>query len=190
MSAGIEPVEVVTTTEGADNRRTLVAGSLVLAVVMLLALAVVSQLVSSQNSQNRHDRAVAASTYLLGPAARAAAAAAETEVKATLTYNYQTLQADFAAAERGLTARFKPSYQQTTSTSVAPLATKYHATSTASVRPAGVSQAGPSVVKVLLFVDQTVTNTQLAHPRLDRSRITVTMKQVNGHWLVDNLQPL
>ena len=97
---------------------------------------------------------------------------------------------DFAAAEKGLTARFTPSYEHTTATSVTPLATKYKATSNASVAAAGVSQAGPNTVDVLVFVDQTVTNTQLQHPRLDRSRIKVTMVKVNGRWLVDNLQPI
>jgi Mce-associated membrane protein len=178
------------TTERSQNSRSLVAGSVTLAVAMVVVLAVVTQLVSSHNASKHHDESVAASTYLAGPSARAAAAAASAEVQATLTYNYKTLQADFAAAERGLTNRFKPSYEHTTATSVMPLATKYQATSTASVQPAGVSQAGASTAQVLLFVDQTVTNTQLSKPRLDRSRINVSMVKVNGRWLVDNLVPL
>jgi Mce-associated membrane protein len=173
-----------------EAKRSLVGVSVIVAVVMVVALAVVTQLLSSHNSRRHRDQQVAASTYLAGPSARAAAAAASTEVQATLTYNYKTLQADFAAAERGLTARFKPSYEQTTKTSVTPLATKYQATSSASVQPVGVSQAGPTTVKVLLFVDQTVTNTQLTKPRLDRSRISATMVKVNGRWLIDNLIPL
>lgn len=173
-----------------ETKRSLVGVSVVVAVVMVVALAVVTQLVSSQNSRHQRDQTAAASTYLAGPSAKAAAAAALKEVQATLTYNYKTLQADFATAEQGLTARFKPSYEQTTKTSVTPLATKYHATSSASVQPVGVSQAGPTTVKVLLFVDQTVTNTQLSKPRLDRSRISATMVKVNGRWLIDNLVPL
>jgi Mce-associated membrane protein len=184
-SAATEP-----TTSAPDAKRSLIGASVLGAVAMVVVLAVVTQLLSSHNSSKHHDQATAASTYLAGPSARAAAAAASTEVQATLTYNYKTLQSDFAAAERGLTARFKPSYEQTTTTSVTPLATKYQATSTASVQPAGVSQAGPTTAKVLLFVDQTVTNTQLSKPRLDRSRISVTMVKVNGRWLVDNLVPL
>jgi Mce-associated membrane protein len=43
---------------------------------------------------------------------------------------------------------------------------------------------------VLVFVNQTVTNSQLTAPRLDRSRIDVTLVRSNGHWLIDKLTTL
>ena len=67
---------------------------------------------------------------------------------------------------------------------------KYHAVSSAAVTDAGVSAATPTTATVLLFVDQTVENSQLANPRLDRSRVKVSMVLVNGHWLIDNLAPV
>jgi hypothetical protein len=33
-------------------------------------------------------------------------------------------------------------------------------------------------------------NSQLAHPRLDRSRIKVSMVKINGRWLINNLSPI
>jgi Mce-associated membrane protein len=43
---------------------------------------------------------------------------------------------------------------------------------------------------VLLFVSQTVTNSQLAAPRLDRSRISVTLLRSGSRWLIDKLNPI
>jgi Mce-associated membrane protein len=35
---------------------------------------------------------------------------------------------------------------------------------------------------VLLFVDQSVSNTTVPDPRIDRSRIKMTMEFVDGRW--------
>jgi Mce-associated membrane protein len=43
---------------------------------------------------------------------------------------------------------------------------------------------------VLVFVDQTVTNSQLKAPRLDRSRVEVTLVNSHGRWLINNLSPI
>jgi Mce-associated membrane protein len=161
-----------------------------LAVVMVVVLVVVTALLSSQTSRNNHDKTVAASAYLLGTSAKAAEAAAVAGVKATLTYDYKTLDADFARAEKGLTPGFRASYVHTTETSVRPLASRYHAISAASVAASGVSATSLNDATVLLFVDQTVQNTQLPHPRLDRSRIRVSMVRQNGKWLISHLTPL
>ena len=47
----------------------------------------------------------------------------------------------------------------------------------------------PGAYKIVL-VQQTVTNTQLAAPRLDRSRVVVSLIKVGDRWLVDGLNPL
>ncbi len=39
-------------------------------------------------------------------------------------------------------------------------------------------------VKVMIFLDQTVTNTQLAAPRLDANRAMLTMVPVGKGWKV------
>jgi Mce-associated membrane protein len=169
------------------SRSPAVAVAVALVVVLAALLAVVSQRVSTQT---HHQHAAAAAAYLAGPNALAAEAAATRETRATLSYNYKTLKADYATAEAGLTARFRPSYVSTTTSSVSAAATKYHAVSTAAVTAAGVSAASATSATVLVFADQTVTNTQLAHPRLDRSRIKVAMLKVGGKWLIDNLSPI
>jgi Mce-associated membrane protein len=165
--------------------------ALTLAVVMLLILALVGWAVSNQHSaNNRHAATSAQSGYLAGPAAIAAETAASNETRATLTYNYQHLAADFAAAEKGMTPAFSATYRTTTAQKVTPLATRYHAVSTAIVSDAGVSAITATTATVLLFVDQTVTNSQLAHPRLDRSRDKVTLAFSAGRWLITGITPL
>jgi Mce-associated membrane protein len=173
------------------TRGKLALGAVALAVVAVTLLAVVMQRVGSQSHSNGDRNAAAAATYIAGPSAKAAEAAAAIEVKATLSYNYKTLQADFATALKGLTPAFATTYKQTTAQQVTPLATQNHAISSANVAAGGVSEASANSATVLLFVDQTVQNTLLTtKARLDRSRIVVDMRRIDGKWLVNHLQPI
>jgi Mce-associated membrane protein len=119
-----------------------------------------------------------------------ALAAATSGVATVLSYNYAHLDADFARAESLLTPKFRKNYDNTTAKGVKPLAAQYKAVSTAAVTSAGLVQAGADKVVLLVFVDQTVTNSQVAAPRLDRSRIRVTMVKRGDRWLIDGLQPV
>lgn len=53
-----------------------------------------------------------------------------------------------------------------------------------------VKSAGKDKAVVVLFVDQSVTNTDQPDPQLDRSRIRATMYKVDGRWLVGYLEAL
>ncbi len=117
-------------------------------------------------------------------------AAATTGVASVLSYDYRHLSADFQKAEALLTPRFRKEYDRTTAAGVKPLAAKYKAQSSAHVSAAGTVSVSPDRVVVLVFVDQTVTNSQLAAPRLDRSRIDVTIVHQGGRWLIDRLSPI
>jgi Mce-associated membrane protein len=188
----VEPAEPTQANATAGQRRTpLIVVSLALVVAVAALLGVVVWRVSSHNSSSRKSAAQQSqASYLAGPSAIAAETAASNETRATLTYSYKSLATDFATAEKGLTPQFSASYRTTTAQKVTPLAKKYKATSTAVVSDAGVSAAGTNTATVLLFVDQTVQNSQLAHPRLDRSRIKVSMVNQGGRWLISNLSPI
>jgi Mce-associated membrane protein len=120
-----------------------------------------------------------------------ALAAATTSVAKVLSYDYRHLGRDFQRAEAQLTPRFRRQYGKATANGVEPLAAKYRATSTAVVPEGGAGAVSVSTdrVVVLVFVDQTVTNSQLSAPRLDRSRMNVTMVHQGGRWLIDALRP-
>jgi Mce-associated membrane protein len=45
-------------------------------------------------------------------------------------------------------------------------------------------------VVVLVFIDQTVANSAAPEPRIDRSRIKMTMEEVDGRWRASKVQLL
>jgi Mce-associated membrane protein len=116
--------------------------------------------------------------------------AATTGAQAALSYDYLHLSANFAAAEKLMTPSFKANYAHETAANVKGPAVKYHAVSVATVEGAGVASIASSRATVLVFVDQTVRNTQLSAPRLDRSRVQVSLVRSGGKWLINNLSPL
>lgn len=128
--------------------------------------------------------------HALDRARENAVAAATTGVATVLSYDYRHLSSDFSKAESLLTARFRKDYDKTTAAGVKPLAAKYKARSSAQVTAAGSVSTGLDRAVVLVFVDQTVTNSQLAAPRLDRSRIDVRLVRQGDRWLIDGLSPI
>ena len=149
-------------------------------VVVAIVAAVIATLLSLRVSHN-HEK---------NQAATAALSAATSGVASVLSYNYKSLDHDFATAEALLTPSFRKSYEATTAKTVQPLAAKYKAVSTAQVSAAGIIASTTSAAKVLVFVSQQVTNTQLSAPRLDRSRIVVDLVHTHGQWLIDKLTPV
>jgi Mce-associated membrane protein len=160
---------------GAGRVPTVVAGAVLAAAATALA-AVISVHVSTANAvEQTRTNAVSAATG---------------GVATVLSYDYKHLDADFASAEKLLTPSFRKQYDDTTAKAVRPLAAKYRAISSADVSAAGVVDASSTRAVVLVFVNQTVTNSQLSAPRLDRSRIDVTLVRIHGRWLIDKLTTL
>ena len=107
------------------------------------------------------------------------------------SYNYKTLHASnsaWAKVEANATASFKKDFTST-SGSLGNLLTQYNATATGKVIAAGVQSVSSTRAVVLLFVDQTVTNTvQKPNSVTQPLRVQLTMQRQNGKWLIDNLQ--
>jgi Mce-associated membrane protein len=145
------------------------------------------------NASSRADRvtSAAAAEQPWSAGQRATIAGAATRAVSTvLSYDYRHLDADFAAAHKVMTATFRKQYDATTAKGVRPLATRVHAISSAQVTAAGLVDGSANQVVVLVFVNQTATNTHLTAPRLDQSRINVTMVRVGGQWLITKMQTL
>jgi Mce-associated membrane protein len=153
------------------------------AVVAVLTIAAAVLLVIFARKDS-HDSAVAKTRI-------AALAAAKTETALALTYNYQTLDSDFAKAEAGMSKSFRANYAETAAKSVTPLATKTHAVTTATIVSAGVISASSNSARILIFADQTVENKLLnATSRLDKSVIDVSMVKQDGRWVIEDLRPI
>jgi Mce-associated membrane protein len=115
---------------------------------------------------------------------------AQTELTAALSYDYQTLPQDFARAEKGLTPSFRKNYERTTATAVSGVAKKYKAVTTATIGAIGVITVDDDQATLLAYVNATSKNSNLSAARLDRERVQVQMRKVDGRWLIDGLTTL
>ncbi len=105
----------------------------------------------------------------------------------TLTsVNSDHLDQDFAAVLNGATGEFKDMYSRS-STQLRQLLSDNKANAHGTVVDAGIKSATKTRVEVMLFIDQTVTNTVAPDPRVDRSRVVMTMQLVDGRWLADKV---
>lgn len=100
------------------------------------------------------------------------------------TYDYRDLggnfrhvasraTAGFAGELRALTEELGPELQQT------------RAVATATARSAGVVHADLRKAVVVVFVDQSVTNTKTPEPLVERSRMELTLVRDGGVWRLD-----
>ncbi|MFD4459711.1 hypothetical protein [Nocardia sp. NPDC058480] len=96
------------------------------------------------------------------------------------------LDRDFTAVLDGSTGEFKDTYTRS-SGQLRQLLLENKATGKGTVLDAAVKSATATKVEAILFVDQTVTNTASPDPRVDRSRVMMTMELVDGRWLASRV---
>jgi Mce-associated membrane protein len=89
----------------------------------------------------------------------------------------------------GATGEFKDMYTQS-SVQLRQLLIDNKATAHGVVVDSAIQSESTNKVVVLVFIDQTVTNTQAPDPRIDRSRIKITMEKVDGRWRASKVQLL
>lgn len=89
----------------------------------------------------------------------------------------------------GATGEFKDMYTQS-SVQLRQLLIDNKATAHGVVVDSAVQSESINKVVVLVFIDQTVTNMAVPDPRIDRSRIKMTMQKVDGHWRASKVQLL
>lgn len=94
---------------------------------------------------------------------------------------------DFAAVLNGATGDFKDTYTKA-SVELRQLLIDNKASAQGVVVGSAVQSESTDKVVVLLMVDQTVTNTTRPDPRVDRSRMKMTMQRVDGRWLASKVE--
>lgn len=119
-------------------------------------------------------------------AADAGLAAAREYAVALTSVDSNNLDQDFAAVLDGSTGEFKDMYTRS-SGQLRQLLMDNQATGEGTVLDAAVKSANTDKVEVLLFIDQTVTNAASPDPRVDRSRVAMTMDLVDGRWLASRV---
>nr|WP_090346058.1 hypothetical protein [Mycolicibacterium malmesburyense] len=94
---------------------------------------------------------------------------------------------NFAAVLDGATGEFKDMYSKS-STELRQLLVDNKASAHGVVLESAVQSVTKDKVVVLLFVDQSVQNTSVPDPRIDRSRIKMTMEYVDGRWRASKVE--
>ncbi|OBA64213.1 hypothetical protein A5647_03440 [Mycobacterium sp. 1100029.7] len=89
----------------------------------------------------------------------------------------------------GATGEFKDMYTQS-SVQLRQLLIDNKASAHGVVVDSAVQSESTDKVVVLVFIDQTVANSQAPDPRIDRSRIKMTMQKVDGRWRAAKVQLL
>lgn len=130
------------------------------------------------------------------PSAAGAAAvqAATQKAPEALSYDYRSLGKNLRQATEGMTPKFTNTFTDTFNRVVEPMATKNKAVTKALVRGAGLSTLSDdeSTATCVLFVDQllvTSKGSDGAKPQVGKERVTVTMRNVDGSWLLHNIEP-
>ncbi|WP_410598383.1 hypothetical protein [Amycolatopsis sp. lyj-90] len=116
----------------------------------------------------------------------ASAAAGKYAVELT-SYDFGKLDENFKTVAGNSTAAFAQQYQETTN-GIKPLLQQYKAVSKSTVLQNGIVDATTDRVVAVLFVDQTITNTNSPQARVDRNRVELTLVHQDGRWLIDGLQ--
>ena len=94
---------------------------------------------------------------------------------------------NFAQVLDGATGEFKDMYSQS-SMQLRQLLIDNKASAHGVVLESAVQSATRNKAVVLLFVDQSVSNTNVPDPRIDRSRIKMTMDYVDGRWRASKVE--
>ncbi|MGE2733762.1 DUF3329 domain-containing protein [Mycolicibacterium vaccae] len=94
---------------------------------------------------------------------------------------------NFDAVLAGATGEFKDMYSQS-SAQLRQLLIDNKAAAHGVVLESAVQSATKDKVVVLLFVDQSVSNTNVPDPRIDRSRIKMTMEHVDDRWRASKVE--
>lgn len=121
-----------------------------------------------------------------GAEADALAAAKGYAVDVT-TYNYARLDKDFSWVDNGATPSFAKQYRDANKP-LRSIITKLKATAKGSVSEASATAQSTSKVKVLVFIDQAITNSSSKSTKTDHSRVVMSMVKRDGRWLVDDVQ--
>jgi Mce-associated membrane protein len=154
---------------------------------LVLAIAIFVGLSIWQATENDGPSGGAASSSDLTPAdARDAQVVAEKAAVAILAYDYRDLEGSRDAAVTYLTDDYREKYDQLFEV----LEENAPGTKTivrAELVASAVGLIGEDRIQVLVFVNRPTLNAQLSEPEIYKDQATLTMVEVDGEWLVDDM---
>ena len=119
-------------------------------------------------------------------AGRAALATAQSYAVTLTSVDATNIDQNFAQVLDGATGEFKDMYSQSAS-QLRQVLIDNKATSHGTVVDAAIKSASKTRVEVLVFVDQSISNVVNPQPRIDRSRVAMTMELVDNRWLASKV---
>lgn len=120
-------------------------------------------------------------------ATRAAQQTAIDYAQVLTSINSDEVDQNFDAVLNGATGEFKDVYAKS-SMQLRQLLIDNKSAAVGTVVDSAVQSHAKNQVVVLLMVDQKVTNSEMPDPRIDATRMKMTMDKVNGRWLASKVE--
>lgn len=117
----------------------------------------------------------------------AALATAERYAVALTSIDTNNVDQNFTQVLDGATGEFKDMYSQSAS-QLRQVLIDNKAISKGIVVDSAIKSATKTKVEVLLFVDQSISNVVNPQPRIDRSRVAITMALIDNRWLASKVE--
>jgi len=163
------------------------AGWIIATIVLVLALVGSALYAVHEHSQADDAKHQVSSAKKLDSLRSSALKTATTVATSFGTYDYQTLDSDFARTRAYLTPAFAADFSKITD-SLGTLITQDKGQIVGTVDDVGIESITSTSAVVLVFLDQKVTTAESSTPRLDHNRVKLTLAlQKNKTWLVSNL---
>lgn len=120
--------------------------------------------------------------------AREAATGAARQFALDLTsYDFTKIDDNLKKVTGDSTDSFAKQYQSVAN-NLTQLMRQYKAVAKSTVVQTGIAEATTDRAVVLLFVDQTITNTNSPQPRVERNRLQLTVLNQDDTWRLDDVQ--
>jgi Mce-associated membrane protein len=153
---------------------------------LAVAIAIFVGLSFWQVTQNDDPASGATSSDLTPSDARDAQVAAEKAAVAILAYDYRDLEGSHDAAVPYLTDDYREKYEQLFEV-LEQNAPNTKTIVRADLVASAVGLVGEDRIQVLVFVNRPTLNAELTEPEISKDQATLTMAQVDGEWLVDDM---
>ncbi|WP_319457098.1 MULTISPECIES: DUF3329 domain-containing protein [unclassified Mycobacterium] len=119
-------------------------------------------------------------------AGHAALAVAQSYAVTLTSIDPNGIDKNFTDVLNGATGEFKDMYSESAA-QLRQLLIDNKATSKGTVVDSAIKSGSKTKVEILLFIDQSIINSVNPEPRIDRSRVAITMELVDNRWLASKV---
>lgn len=114
---------------------------------------------------------------------------AQRQIPAVFAYDYQTVERSLTDAYNMFTPDYRREFEDRANKEIIPQARERQVVSQANVVGVGVMDAHRNAGSVMVYLNRTVTD-KSKQPIYDGSRLRVDYKRIDGHWLINYMQPI